>query len=655
MTKYQKQTIQYSLEEEQKILKSLQRSYKEAGKTIESRIKNLLKREDADLIHVVHQVKYQKALKSQIDDVLDKLNDGTISTIQKYMDDSYGTGFTSSLFRLQKQGVPLLFPMDREEILRSVQLNSKISKQKYGSNFIKMKNAIRKEVTRGVSTSMSFGDIARNIDNTMQSGLYNSYRVARTEGHRINQEASFDAMTKAKEAGADIVKQWDSTLDSRTRPHHSQLNGQVRELDDPFEVAGKSAQHPSGFGVAAEDINCRCVVLEIGRWELDEDDTYSKFDGDLGTIVSDLSNVSQYAEFQKEYYKTLLKADQKNLVMLNQKSYSGIWKDTVYPSDYAAKKGSIQAKKDYFNEQIAKGNKVPQFQKALDDLDDFEKQGIEYEKIKERIEDTKNSIAIQKNRLGIDLDEVEDVFSQDRKDEAYWFTQSNGGAAGADKVLRSKSGEVWRNSTEAEKDAMYEYTHTYSRINEPLRGYEYGTNKFLGVGNVDLDDIGVSYKGYKKGFIHDKINKMTDVISRSSYDFDLWVQRGCRYTGMDKFLGIDDHDLRSLSGEELAQRLVGTTPIEYGFMSTGVAKGSGFSGDIILNIYAPSETKMMYVEPFSRFGNGSGRSWDGISEQSSIGYEAEMLFQRETKFMITKVERTNGMIYIDMDVIEQGY
>lgn len=299
MKKYQRETIQYSLEEEKKILNTLKRDYKEAGKTIEDRIKKLMGREDADLPHVIHQVKYQKALRSQIDDVLDKLNDGTYSSILSYMEDSYGTGFTSSLYRLQKQGVPLIFPMNRNEILRAVQTNSKISKKKYGKNFTKMKNTIRNEVTRGISSSMSFGDIARNIDNRMKVGLNSSYRVARTEGHRINQEASFDAMHKAKEAGADVVKKWDSTLDSRTRPHHSQLEGQVKELDEPFEVAGLQAMYPSGFGKAEEDINCRCVVLEVGRWELDEEDTYSKFNGDTGVLVSDLSNIKNYSEFRK--------------------------------------------------------------------------------------------------------------------------------------------------------------------------------------------------------------------------------------------------------------------------------------------------------------------------------------------------------------------
>lgn len=147
---------------------------------------------------------------------------------------------------------------------------------------------------------------------------------------------------------------------------------------------------------------------------------------------------------------------------------------------------------------------------------------------------------------------------------------------------------------------------------------------------------------------------MTDIIERSDYDFDIWVNRGVSLNGMDKFFGIDPGDF-CLSESELAAKLIGTTPTEYGFMSTGVAKGKGFSGDIKLNIYCPRGTKMMYAEPFSAFGNGAGSSWDGISKQYSFGRESEMILQRGTQFRVTKVEKSGGTWYIDMDVIGQSH
>ena len=87
-------------------------------------------------------------------------------------------------------------------------------------------------------------------------------------------------------------------------------------------------------------------------------------------------------------------------------------------------------------------------------------------------------------------------------------------------------------------------------------------------------------------------------------------------------------------------------------MSTGAAKGAGFSGHTF-NIYAPKGTKMLYCEPFSAYGNGDGRKWDGVSGQHSFGYEFEMLIQRGTKFKITKIEKKGNKLYIDMEVVGQ--
>lgn len=65
---------------------------------------------------------------------------------------------------------------------------------------------------------------------------------------------------------------------------------------------------------------------------------------------------------------------------------------------------------------------------------------------------------------------------------------------------------------------------------------------------------------------------------------------------------------------------------------------------------------MMYAEPFSAFGQGAGKNWDGISPQGYFGYESEMILQRGGSYTITKIEKTNGTIYIDVEVHpEDGY
>ena len=65
---------------------------------------------------------------------------------------------------------------------------------------------------------------------------------------------------------------------------------------------------------------------------------------------------------------------------------------------------------------------------------------------------------------------------------------------------------------------------------------------------------------------------------------------------------------------------------------------------------------MIYAEPFSNFGNGVGVKWDGIQEQSSFGVEFEVIIQRGARYTITKIERKEGKIYVDMEVHpEFGY
>lgn len=220
-----------------------------------------------------------------------------------------------------------------------------------------------------------------------------------------------------------------------------------------------------------------------------------------------------------------------------------------------------------------------------------------------------------------------DAYSQERKNNAMWAKNT----ADADARLRDKCGLIWRGASEAEKDAIYGYTSSYCNINEPLRGLTY-------IGSQESTRTGLR-----------RIPHITDIINRSNYDFDMWLQRGDTRVALKKF-GLANWD--TATNAEI-KALVGKTGTEGAFWSAGVAKGEGFSSkEVIFNIYAPKGTKAMYCEPFSAFGYGSGRGWDGLAKQTSF-YESEILLQRGTTFRITKVEITSGKIYIDVDIIAQ--
>lgn len=220
-----------------------------------------------------------------------------------------------------------------------------------------------------------------------------------------------------------------------------------------------------------------------------------------------------------------------------------------------------------------------------------------------------------------------DAYSQARKDAAVWAKNTKD----ADDVLRAKCGEVWRNATDEEKNAIFGYTSSYHNINEPLRGLTY-------YGSAADTQLGL-----------DRIPLMESIINKSYYDKDIWLQRGGGMVELKKF-GLSNY---AYATDAEIMALVGKEGTEEAFTSAGVAKGKGFGGNVITNIYAPRGTKMMYAEPYSSFGNGSGRSWDGIAKQSTFGSESEIILQRGTTFRVTKVEKSGNTWYIDVEVINQ--
>ncbi len=437
--------------------------------------------------------------------------------------------------------------------------------------------------------------------------------------------------------------------------------------------------------VQLEDLNMQFMAVS-GGWNYDE--VVKDFgsledftDGDdlakLKSLKSDMDAIeAQKAEWQEKLNEKL-KAEQKKALAKKQleleaqkaavqqqlddfeiKTYSGIWynKD-VTTADWESL--NIAGKKQYYEGKFiteTDPDLMKKYQDLYKQLEELDTEGKSYHDIQAELKKIEQELKkvqsdLQKLDKGDIIEAADEAYTQARKDAAVWAKSTKE----ADDVLRDVSGQVWKAAPKVEKDAIYEYTSSYSKFNEPLRGIEYGTNAVKGVGNIDFDTIGTSYGGYKPGQVRKQINAMTDIIEKSTYDFDIWLQRGCDYRGMDSFFEISMSDLQNASQAELEKLLLGKTVTDYGFFSCGVSKGKGFSHKpIIMNVYPPKGTKMMYAEPFSAFGNGSGRSWDGVAKQSTFGSESEIILQQGTSFRITKVEKTGGKLYVDIEVILQN-
>lgn len=311
MNDRQKTVHKEFLNNEELIIKNLKSVYNQSLKDINKNIEDLMSRSDSDQQYVIYQVEYQKTLKKQISSILYTMENEQFKTVSEYLTKCYDEGFLGTMYDLQGQGIPLVIPIDQEQVIKAVQLDSKISNglySKFGENVSNLKKDITSEVSRGISTGMSYSQVAQQIRfkmigtyNTPGGALAKAMRIARTEGHRIQTQAGMDACYKAKEKGADVVKQWDATLDSSTRESHQKVDGEIKELDEKFSNGLMFPGDPHGR--AAEVINCRCALLQRARWALGND--FTKIDNENGKFLKIKAN--EYDDFKKKYFDEISK------------------------------------------------------------------------------------------------------------------------------------------------------------------------------------------------------------------------------------------------------------------------------------------------------------------------------------------------------------
>lgn len=276
MNDRQKEILQSQLNREKRTIEELKRVYAQASRNCEAKIRELSARTDMEnLQSIIYQKQYQEVLKKQIDNVLEQLHTNEYTTVQDYLVNCYNDGYLGVMYDLAGQGIPFIIPINQEQVVKALQTDSKISTSLYtrlGEDVRQLKTNIRAQLSRGIANGSSWNDIASTIAKDMKSDYNKAYnnaiRITRTEGHRVQCQSAYDAQVKAKEKGADVVKQWNATLDGKTRPSHKMVDGEIKELDEPFS---NGLMKPGDSGApASEVVNCRCALLQRARWALDE-------------------------------------------------------------------------------------------------------------------------------------------------------------------------------------------------------------------------------------------------------------------------------------------------------------------------------------------------------------------------------------------------
>jgi len=129
------------------------------------------------------------------------------------------------------------------------------------------KNKLIKKIVNTIKSNEDMSMINKRIKNMVYKKVYGktkgdgakTLRTFRTEYTRTRTMAKLEAIELLNKDGYKTTLQWLYTFESKVpRPSHLHSDGIIAGEDGYFIIDGYKTKGPGLFGIASEDINCRC-------------------------------------------------------------------------------------------------------------------------------------------------------------------------------------------------------------------------------------------------------------------------------------------------------------------------------------------------------------------------------------------------------------
>lgn len=167
---------------------------------------------------------------------------------------------------------------------------------------------IKEELTRGLIRGDSFQVIAKEVSDIGGKNAWQMQRILRTEGGRASSqgylEAFDDVSGSAERLGVEMTNKWLTTLDTVNppRPTHIALDQDIAVVRAEGETStfisnGNTTPAPRMFGIADEDINCRCSMTPVVEGL--EDTKYRKARENGKSVLVRNQTYSEWAKSKK--------------------------------------------------------------------------------------------------------------------------------------------------------------------------------------------------------------------------------------------------------------------------------------------------------------------------------------------------------------------
>ena len=134
-------------------------------------------------------------------------------------------------------------------------------------NKIRLKNNLKRSLVDSIENNSDLSMINKQIKNVVYRSVYGrskgdgakTLRIFRTEYTRTRTQAKLEAVEELEKKGYTVTKSWLYTFEAKVpRPSHLASDGMIADDNGYFIIDGYKTKGPGLFGIASEDINCRC-------------------------------------------------------------------------------------------------------------------------------------------------------------------------------------------------------------------------------------------------------------------------------------------------------------------------------------------------------------------------------------------------------------
>lgn len=300
MSKYQQEIESLLNKSESDVSKKLQKLYKELAEEITQDIIKLQKEiEQDDKFSKKLQKERLESIRSQMYAKANHLAGDQEKNIYEFLRHDGQVAFNELFYDFEmSEKIPLSFATMTDKQINTI-INTPVAGRKLSTrlkgNATKMKQNLNRVLTRGIAKGWSTQKMAVQIAEIGNANYRRGMTIARTESGRVTSVTRQQSQRHAKEIGLELDKRWISTLDGDTRTNHRKLDGQTVGIDDYFEVDGHKALQPHMFGIASEDVNCRCRTITVIKGHKPD----VRRDNETGKVI-DYKNFSEWLKNKRK-------------------------------------------------------------------------------------------------------------------------------------------------------------------------------------------------------------------------------------------------------------------------------------------------------------------------------------------------------------------